>query len=188
MRAWDSSPYKNHGLVTGAKGRYQGRLLNGNDQNIVIPNSQSLNMGASDWSIEAWATTYVLDAATHYLALKNSDYAMRIGTGNTLQFSVPGVVAATADTTALSTGKIYQFIISYNQSADILSYFVNGVPTSSASFNSNGSGTSDAYIGTANDLSGDWNGFIFLERIYKVALKPQDAKNLYLHPYDMFLE
>ncbi len=176
----DKSAYGHTCTVTGAVWGVQGRTFDRDDDRILIPNHASLNMGTSDFNLFIWVKFTAIDATNQYVFYKEADYSLRVA-NDVMTFTIAGVAAATADTTSLSPGVFYLLGVTYDQTNDLVSYYINGVLSSQPAFATEGSGASILSLGIAPDLTQELGGVAGDIFIYKGrVLTPQEVQRLYI--------
>ncbi len=167
--------------VTGAIWTPSGREFDGQDDYIDCGTSDSLRMDNSDWTMEAWVKIKAIGNLMS-ISERANQWGMRISAGGNLQFVIPGIASATADTRILSALTLYHLGIVYDQGADKLYYYVNGILSSFPTFSSTPSGAPGTiYIGARKSSNDLWvNGLIGEIRIYGRFLTPLEIQHNYL--------
>ena len=196
MRAWDSSPYGNHGLVSGALGRHPGRSFNGIDDLISIPDHASLDTTGS-FSVGIW---FKLDSVATDLCLMSKETGTRqqiqilfIAASKYLYSELYDGTNAPVGLSAVNSidtvGKWYQAWLVVNKTVDIR-FIIDGQPSGSPVTDTTGSIINTQVlqigkrtVGAGIFLDGQVGEVIFYNR----ALTPAEIQHNYLKPWDMFL-
>lgn len=195
MRAWDSSPYKNHGLVAGAVGNYQGRTFaSGNNIKILNTDSTALNFTTSDFTLIVWFKATNITGSPALLSRGSfnvSGYYWRIMSDGSFEFSINQSGARQTTNTAAGsvlTNTTYQG--AFVRSGTSGKLYINGIDsTSGGGVISNPDSSNDHfYFGMYSDgTSWPFIGLYAEGIAFNRALSAQDTKQLYLNPYDIFL-
>lgn len=196
-RVWDSSPYKNHGLVTGAKGRWQGRQFNGSTNIVNCGDNPVLDITTA-LTLEAWVKQTTAPGAGHYfIAGRDGNTSRNFWMYSASTTGKPSVVIVIGgalkdvgggDSTALTVGVWSHIVGTYDGTT--IYFFKNGVRVGTLA--QAGAIDNDDVSFTmglrAVTLDRGFPGVIGLVRAWNRAVGAQDIQNLYTNPYDMFLK
>ena len=195
MRVWDSSPYKNHGVVTGAQGRWQGRRFVGAGDFISIPDHDlwdSADFTLSIWTKQSafagnyWQRAFIAHNTTGGTANKwtfaHDGTATRLDWINTW----PTAPNITSDAWTLSAGVWY--CIGLTRIGNAFTFYKDGVANGTATESTALPNIAQPLtIGWAEGSPKTYDGIISLALFYKLGNSAMAMKDLYLHPCDMFL-
>ena len=190
LRAMDSTPYGNHGRLTGfispIPGRFGGPYFDGTDDRIVITSPPSLPLGAAPCTYEVWFQAQRQPAATleRFLSRGASAFDLEqagdaaIGgiAANNLGFYVVGSHVDVSETAVANTW--YHFVVTYD--GITARSYVNAVAKTTQVVTANQSG--DLVIGATGSVS-YIESRIALVRAWSKALVQSEITALYLSPY-----
>ena len=197
LRAWDSSPYGNHGLLTNfaspPKRPFNGLLFDGVNDVVNLGNAQSLQI-VNKITIEIW---FIMNAWTGYWILCTNG----IDTFWTIRLNVDTVkiqayiqqaddILVTAGTAMLLTTRRWYQHVSVIDGAGYQAY-IDGQKDGTATAWSGAikTTTNNILVGARSDNFGPFDGSIGLIRIWKDrALFPSEVRQLYQDPYGMILK
>jgi hypothetical protein len=195
MRAWDSSPFRNHGTLVGVirKG-WSGITLNGTNK-ITCNDLPASLLGDTPKTVEAW----VIPTAG---AVTLNNFAVAIAAPNTNQSILLGIrydagairgLLSTAGgandlkPNPLSGGQyiVRHLIGQYLAPNEIL--YVDGMQTGVKNLTSTNTGTPTMTIG-AHSSGENFTGQIMMVRVWTRYLSPLECSSIHNNPYEMFLK
>lgn len=156
--------------------------------NVEVPHSSALNYAEGD-ILEISAYINMDDYSTtprQRLISKDKQYTLRISETGFLSFAVPSIAAAISDSTVLVDNETYLVGCTYNTITDELTYYVDGDPKDTVSFNtppvsdtgmlflgSSETGTTDLLDGSMWDVQIKINGVVVEQ--YKLSEYREDT-------------
>ena len=181
---FDLSSEGNDGTLSGVTFVNPYFVLNGIDNQIIIPDDPSLEPGSSDWTVEVWINISVLNNSSDVIigkfdnggGLQDVSYALRINNANNVYFNIgDGITAIQSTIFSPSINTWYQIIGMYGGGYPRL--FVNGgeIGGGPSTISSILNTTNPMYIGSYNnsefpDGKQLFEGKIGIVRIYQGAL------------------
>ena len=189
MRAWDSSPYKNHGLVTGALGRHQGRKVDGIDDIIDVAVGTEIT-GLTTYAIEAWQKLTAVENGQVLLNFRPGDVYQIFTTmysNATTGWAYLGLSYYRLFTTALDTAWHHIIFEVTGDDVTTAALYVDSVAQAIQSTTSTGSVSAKTGLRIGEGHAEWLNATLGELRIYNRLLTASEKQQLYLNPYDMFL-
>ena len=197
LRAWDSSPYKNHGTASISNGRWQGRIFDGTNDYLSIPDAAVLNP-TNNFTLITWVRVDRSTAAGLYDGIVcKRDSAL--GTGYML-YTTSNAFAISAYATGNNldiTASITHTLRVFNCVALVVNagngtLYMNALPVGTDTCNDINVNASPLRLSSYDNAVGTqpsepFQGIIGEVLLYNRALILSDIKWLYHEPYDMFL-
>ena len=182
---WDVSPYKNNGIIHGAKWKGDAFYFNGADAYIEVPHNNSLNI-TDAITIETWIRLNS-DLDTTYMIVEkgydNPDYIpyfLRVNDNRNVVFGFKSASYRTiTSTTVLTVGEWYHIVGTWDGS--IVRIYVNTILKASTFGTLTNDPNQDLTIGRASwdPVGGMFKGTIDEVRIYNRSLTQEEINDLY---------
>mgnify|MGYP001565342616 CR=1 FL=1 len=186
MRAFDSSPYGNHGTLTGftnpVRRPFNGLLLDGVNDGISFTTPGRLNNPLSV-AISVWVKK--TDAVGTERLIDFDAYGIEFEAGDVSLFRAGGA-GATYTSYPTGTWMMLTGVFGTGHGND---FYVNGSLIATEAGNGTGATLATSTIGYWNAGAARYvNGTIGSVTVWTRTLTAQEIKNHYLNPYEMFLK
>ena len=181
---WDVSPYKNNGIIHGAKWKGDAFYFNGADAYIEVPHNNSLNI-TDAITIETWIRLNSDLDATYMIVEKGYDnpdyipYFLRVNDNRNVVFGFKSASYRTiTSTTVLTVGEWYHIVGTYDKT-NLKLYINSDAETPVSESASMPISSKRLCIATRDDLVRYLNTEINTIRIYKTSLSEKVVKIVY---------
>ena len=194
IRAFDSSSYKNHGVLTNMAipscRSSLGLAFDGVDDYVDAGNDASLNI-TDAITVEAWVNgTWNNDVSplskSKWVTTEQGWFYRYLTTGGLYLVFGNGTTTTSLGYNSFFPANNTWYHILVTRSGSNFIYYVNGVQKATTSSNLDIRTTENLTIGSKG-ASKYFNGSIDEVRIYNRALSAEEIKELYINPYGMFL-
>ena len=154
--------------------------FDGTNDEVDCGNDSSLESGSSNWTIECWVNIKEIDAVRRYIVSFTNQASLRLSNvDNRLEFAIPGVAAATKDTTALIAGRWYHVVAVWINGVEVFYYIDGDEKTSPAFANTSGVAVGNLRLGEGTAGAENFQGLIDEVRLYRRALEEPEIKANY---------
>ncbi len=193
---YDLSGNENTGTIDGATwvpGRLGSSLsFNGIDNNIVVPSSSVLRPKAVTFSVGFQRTSSALKYLINWFYLTNSGFGIRFTVGDLIHIFDDLLDAGSSKYPTAADTNYHQIVVVLNgDTGNSVLMYLDGILVGSGSNSlqnlSNMNSATILYFGARRNTD-YYSGVIDEVRVWNRELTTTEILNLYISPYDMFIE